>query len=401
MRPPHAPSRTLRRPAAAVTASVVALLAAGTALALPAAGCRSAYVAPEPETPPRLDGLPAGPGDRGDILRMSQAESTCRGSLTARTIVASVQAVEDVTAALSTACDVLLEDEDPLAWRVWCRSDALFRSGHYLRSSTEPFDCGGSEVPNAFACIGRILAQRILAPGFTDRVELVTVGHVDREPVALGGAFARDGCVDLQAEFRIRNRWAALDLEETPVDERFPTDEAREDARQEWNDRLAWCRAAYAAQEILDGVAGESSGSRGQVDLAVLGMGPQWLEERGVCPSTGAPTEQCVDARRVDILLRFVPTTRDVVSRCEPPPAAADDEAERALYCFEDCLGAQNVGQLGQTEVAAGGTPPLFAPGGGGLGPRWVVHRAAGPTSDPLHVDTVRDILGMGSPDPR
>jgi len=372
-----------------------AVVAAALATALAGSGCRSTYSAPEATPPPRLGGLPAGPGDSGDILRMTQAESSCRGSLTAETIVASVQAVEDVTTALSTACDVLLEDEDPLAWRVWCRSDALFRSGHYLRSSTEPFDCAGTEVPNAFACIGRILGQRILAPGFTDRVELVTVGHVDLQPVALGGAFARDGCVDLQAQFRIRNRWAALDLEETPVDERFPDDQAREDARQEWNDRLAWCRAAYAATEIMDGIADENARSRGQVDLAVLGMGPEWLSDRGVCPTTGAATEQCVDARRVDILLRFVPTTRDVVSRCDPPPAAREDESERALWCYEDCLGAQNVGQLGQTEVAAGGTPPLFAPGSGRLGNRWVLHRAAGPTSAPLHVGTVRDILGM------
>lgn len=382
----------MRRRAAPRLRRAVALAAGLAAFA----GCGHApYAAPAPGETPSLDGLPAGPEDPGDLLRVTQAEAACRSSLTGRTIVASVQAVEDVTSALAAACDVLLEDEDPLAWRVWCRSDALFESGHYLRADGGRFRCGGRDTANAFDCIGRILGERVIAPGYTDRVELVTVGHVDLQPVALGGAFAADGCVELQRRFGIRNPWQAIDPE--LLDERFPTDEAKEQARQEWNDRLAWCRAAHAAREISSGMESASPGARGDVDLAVVGMGPDWLSTKGVCPSTGAASTRCEDARRVDVLVRFVPATRDVVSRCEAGAGErAEDEVRRALWCWEDCIGSQNLGQTAQGDVAAGQTPPLFGTGGGDLGTRWVIHRAPGPTRDPLHADTVRRILGLG-----
>lgn len=363
-------------------------------LALPVvASCRTAYVAPPARTaatPTSL--LDRGAADPGDMNGVAIEEASCRTTLQSQTVVASLAAIDAVAEALGSVCTLAPVQDDPLLWRVWCRSDALFQSGHYLRSSTDPFDCRGAPTSSAFACAGKLLAERLIAPGYTDRVEVLSVGHVDRQRLATDAAFIGEPCAALQARFSVaqENRWsapAAPGAASTPAAPAASTDIAV------WNDRLAWCRAAYAAGEVLSGL-----GPTRAVDVGVVGAATSWLDARRACPDgrRGDAPGACTAARRVDVLVRFVPAARAAGRACEPSPAVAERSAQRALYCYEDCAVARDVGRVRQRYVVGRSSYALFAPTQAAAGEHWLVQRMPGATLAPVNVGALRAILQLG-----
>ena len=354
-------------------------------------GCRTVYVAPPgPASPPPVAPVSRGNGDEGDLAAIRELESVCRRTLEAQTVAASLVAIDALTETLGSVCSLEPVDDDPLLWRVWCRADALFQSGHYLRSSTAPSTCQGTETQSAFECAGRILASHLLVPGHAEGVEVVSVGHVDRQRLASGGAFVGAPCPELQQEFAVpaSARWAAPETGETPDD----------DALLVWNDRLSWCRAAYGASQTLRGLRAVAGSRRQRLDVAVVGAGTEWLEGVGRCPEgAGSGRGSCAAARRVDVLLRFEPAERLVEQRCAPPGEIRGDAAQ-VLYCYEDCAVVREVGRVRQRYLlTAGRTESLFGGEGRAPGGHWIIHRAQGATGSPVNVPALRRMLGIGS----
>ncbi len=362
-----------------------ALLAAALLLA----ACRTAYPAP----PPRAAAAAARPthsdaSDSGDVAAIEEREAACRRTLHGSAVAASLEAIDAVTEALGQFCSLEPVEDDPLLLRVYCRADALFQSGHYLRASADPFPCQGTPSQSAFECAGRILAARLLVPGHAQGVELVSIGHVDRQRIAGDSAFVRDPCVDLQHALGVpaAESWA-------PAETAAPADLAA------WNHRLAWCRAAYAATETLRGLRAVAGPIR-QLDASVVGAGTSWLDARRACPGgRGTSPGECTAARRVDVLVRIEPAERPIQSACHPPEAMRS-AAARALYCLEDCTIARDVGRVRQRFVPQRSAYVLFGDSSTPADPAWLIRRIPGSTPRPTNLTALRAILGLPPPPP-
>jgi len=348
-------------------------------------GCRTSYLAPPPEAPPAgLARTPRGGADPGDLEGIEAEESLCRRSLDAQTVAASLRAIDAATERLGGVCSIEPVGDDPLLWRVWCRSDALFRSGHYLRSSEEPFACGDEQAASAFECAGKILSRLLLEPGHASQVELVSVGHVDRQRISSEGEFVREPCTELQSLFEARGAEPWTAPEEPPEDVEV------------WNQRLAWCRAAFGASETLRGLRANASAQ--QIQIAVVGAGTRWLDARGECPhrDRGQRPGACPEARRLDVLMRFVPAVRSVERSCRAPTELRGGRAARALYCYEDCSVTRDMGRVRQ-QYSTGRRSGfvLFERSAAEPGAGWIIRRP-GPANAPnVNLGAVEAILEM------
>lgn len=313
-------------------------------------GCRVTYQAPPPRELPPVESTRRDRTDYGDAPAIRVAERQCLSGLSPRAVASAFRAVDEVAEALLDLCSIGIVDDDPMVWHVWCGSDALFDSGHYLPPDGRMVTCGqGGAADSAFECIGHILGRHLLSEEMSEHVEgveIVTVGSVDREPLAPGTEFLRENpCTNLQEELSLSpdQRWL-------PPEER-PTSEERAGI---WNRRLSWCRAAYSALEVRRGISGSV---RGRLELAAIGSGTDWLDHwRVEHEASGCPTSpevsgetratQCRDARRVDLFVRVRAREGSAgAGECEPPNGLPGAGSGQALYCFAECRARAAVGR--------------------------------------------------------
>lgn len=344
------------------------------------AGCRTTYVAPPARELVPVRHTAWAQEDHGDAPAIDQAESQCRSQLSPRAVASAFRAVDEVAEALLDLCTIGIVNDDPLVWHLWCGSDALFGSGHYLPPDGGGVTCEGRRATSAFECMGRIVSRHLLSSemeAHVQGVEIVSIGSVDRQPINMGGQFVRDPCVELQGELGLPagRRWPAL--EETDGGDAPP--------RAIWNRRLSWCRAAYSATQLHQGFSGDVSG---QIRLGAIGAGTDWLDhwrdeqearEGGRCPT---PVEvsgerqpgQCRDARRVDIFLRVRATEGQVHEEgCSTPSRLRGGESGRALYCYSDCSARAAVGRNPQGYRAPSSPSNLlFGQRGGSTDTEWI-----------------------------
>ncbi len=313
-------------------------------------GCRVAYQAPAPRELPPVEGTRRDRTDYGDAARIRVAEQQCLSGLSPRAVASAFRAVDEVADALLDLCSIGIVDDDPMVWHVWCGSDALFDSGHYLPPEGRSVLCGrGEPSGSAFECIGHILGRHLLSREMSEHVEgveIVTVGSVDREPLAPGTEFLQENpCTNLQREMG-----RSADQQWSPPEHR-PGHAERAGI---WNRRLSWCRAAYSALEVRRGISGSV---RSRLEIAAIGSGTDWLDhwreghEELRCPTSPdvsgehRPT-QCRDARRVDLFVRVRAREGSAgAGDCDPPSGLPGDRSGRALYCFAECRARAAVGR--------------------------------------------------------
>jgi len=356
-------------------------------------GCRVTYVAPPARELPPVRGTGHGADDHGDAPAIRTAEAECRSQLSPRAVASAFRAVDEVADALLDLCTIGIVDDDPLVWHVWCGSDALFDSGHYLPPEGRTVSCEGHRVGSAFECMGRIVGRHLLAPAMSEHVqgvEIVSIGSVDRQPINMVGQFVSDPCLDLQEELSVptARRWGAL-----AEGEGGATD------RSEWNRRLSWCRAAYSALQLRRGLGGEVSG---RVELAAIGSGTEWLDhwrdqsgDGRTCPTPAAVSGerlpgQCRDARRVDVWLRVRATEgRAREAGCDAPRLSG--ESAEALYCYADCSARAAVGRDPLRLRAPSSSPNLlFGRSSGRADVDWIVQSTG---RRPLNLSSIRSLL--------
>jgi hypothetical protein len=369
-------------------------LGAAILAALALAGCRSTYPAPAERTVPRVSPTRWGRTASGDTETIRAAERQCLAGLSPRAVSAAFRAVDEVADALSELCSIDIVGDDPLVWHVWCGSDATFRSGHYLAPSDGAVACDGAEADTAFECIGRILARHLLGSGMSEHVEgveIVSLGSVDRQRVAEESEFVAGPCEDLQEQLRLPEeaRWSAP--------EEPPDAEARASL---WNRRLSWCRAAFSARELREGMASRIGG---QYELAAIGAGTDWLDHWRATHRTPCPTSprvsgergrgQCRDARRVDLFVRVkAEQGSEAVEACEPPSDLAGGESGRALYCYADCQARAAIGRNPQGFSAPRAPEDLLFGESSRRAPEgWIGARSAG--GAPVNTASVRQLL--------
>jgi len=363
-------------------------------LAVLLAGCRATYPAPAERTVPRVSPTQWGRTASGDTRAIRAAERQCLAELSPRAVSAAFQAVDEVADALSELCSIRIVDDDPLVWHVWCGSDATFRSGHYLAPSDGAVACDGSEADTAFECIGRILARHLLGRGMdqhVEGVEIVSIGSVDRQRVAEQSEFLTAPCEDLQAQMALGEgeRWAP------------PEEPPDADARAtEWNRRLSWCRAAFSARELREGMARSIGGS---YELAAIGAGTDWLNHWRRTHRTRCPTSprqsgergrgQCRDARRVDLFVRVkAEQGTEAVEDCEPPSGLTGGESGEALYCYADCQARAAIGRNPQGFSAPRAPADLLFGASSREAPEgWIGERSSDGT--PVNTASVRQLL--------
>lgn len=356
------------------------------------AGCRETYPAPEGRTVAALSPSRWGRTDTGDLETIRRAEQTCLAGLSPRAVSAAFQAVDEVADALTNLCSIQIVDDDPLVWHVWCGSDALFQSGHYLPPPDNQVACDGGTASTAFECIGRILARHLLDRSmsqYVEGVEIVSVGSVDRQRLAPDSQFLQEPCPDLQRALGLSadRQWSAP---ESP-----PTDEERSGV---WNQRLSWCRAASSARELQRGM---SSQIGSQYALAAIGAGSDWLDQRRACPTPPRVSGergrgQCRDARRVDLFIRVrAEQGTQAAATCQSPPDLPGGASAQALYCLSDCQARAAVGRNTEGYQAPRSAPDLlFGPTSAEAPPQWIVDRGTG--GEPVNTASVRQLL-LGS----
>jgi hypothetical protein len=327
--------------------------------------------------------------DTGDIASIRRAEQTCLAGLSPRAVSAAFQAVDEVAEALTNLCSIQIVGDDPLVWHVWCGSDALFQSGHYLAPPDGQVACDGGNASTAFECIGRILARHLLDRSmsqYVQGVEIVSVGSVDEQRLAPDSQFLQEPCTDLQSELGLAEdqRWT--------VPETAPSDEERAGV---WNRRLSWCRAAFSARELERGMQ-ERMASR--FELAAIGAGSDWLDHRGRCPTTPRQSGergrgQCRDARRVDLFIRVrAEQGTRAAETCEPPSDVPGGESGRALYCYADCQARAAVGRNPEGYQAPHSAPDLLFGQSRAPAPEtWIATRDVG--QRPVNAASVRQLL--------
>jgi hypothetical protein len=347
-------------------------------------GCRAPYPAPQGRTLPSLSSTRWARSDSGDRPAIERAEQACLSGLSPRAVSVAFQAVDEVAQALVNLCSIELVGDDPLLWHVWCGSDALFDSGHYLALGDRSVACDGSTARNAFECIGRILSRHLLTPSMREHVqgvEIVSIGSVDRQRLSTSSAFLTEPCTELQGELGLGagTRWS---VPETP-----PSEDER--ARL-WNQRLSWCRAAFSARELRSGMSAQSGAT---FTLGAVGAGSDWLDSRGRCPTREGRPEQCSDARRVDLFVRVgARQGTGAPQRCQAPAQVTGGESGRALYCYADCQAraatGRNVEGYQAPRSAADllfGAPRSATPEG------WIVDRSTSGTN--VSTGSVRDLF--------
>jgi hypothetical protein len=361
--------------------------------ALLAIGCRTTYPAPEGRTVPTLGASAWGRNDPGDTASIRRAEQACLSGLSPRAVSAAFQAVDAVADAVVDLCSIGIVDDDPLVWHVWCGSDALFTSGHYLAPPDASVHCEGGNTHTAFECIGRILARHLLSRtmGQTiEGVEIVSIGSVDRQRVSSAGAFLREPCPDLQRELRL-----AESLRWTPP-ARPPSEDERTGV---WNRRLSWCRAASSARELQRGMAQNISSN---YELAAIGAGTDWLDHwrrthRTPCPTAESAAERrsgtCTDARRVDLFIRVrAEQGSQAQEPCHTPPNLPGGESGEALYCYADCQARAAIGRNPQGYQAPHSAADLLFGQSRSAPPEgWVVDRSA--SGAPVNSGSIRQLL--------
>lgn len=353
-------------------------------LAIAAGGCRSTYPVPPPRDAARLSPTSWGRTDSGGRAVIRRAEQQCMAGLSPRAVSAAFQAVDQVADALVDLCSIEIVDDDPLVWHVWCGSDATFRSGHYLAPADGSVPCEGDNASTAFECIGRILATHLLSREMSRHVqgvEIVSIGSVDQQRLAVESEFMTDPCADLQAELGLPSaaRWSAP---ETP-----PSDEERAGV---WNERLSWCRAAFSGRELRRGMA-RSVGAH--YELAAIGGGSDWLRNyrsthRAACPTSPQASGerargQCRDARRVDLFVRVnAEQGTQAAEACSPPSSVPGGESGAALYCYSDCQARAAIGR-NQEGYQAPRAPAdlLFGASRGDTPEGWIVSTGGRPVS--------------------
>ncbi len=364
------------------------------ALALLVAGCRATYPAPEARTVRPLRSSNWGRADTGDVSSIQRAERACMAGLSPRAVSAAFQAVDEVAEALVDLCSIEIVGDDPLVWHVWCGSDALFTSGHYLAPADGSVACDGGTARTAFECIGRILARHVLDRAMSQHVEgveIVSLGSVDRQRLAPDSQFLAEPCPDLQRELGLAEgaQWSAP--------ESAPSDEERAGV---WNRRLSWCRAAFSAREMQRGM---SSRVGGDYELAAIGAGTDWLDHwrqarRTPCPTSPAASGergrgQCRDARRVDLFIRVrAREGTQAAEACRPPSGVPGGPSGEALYCYADCQARAAVGRNSQGFSAPSSAPDLlFGTSRASTPEGWIGERGAG--GAPVNTDSVRELL--------
>lgn len=331
-------------------------------------GCRAATyrLAPRPASEP-LRPAPAVSADAQpsmDALRT--LETSCRQRLRAETMRASLATMDRVRLALGSVCGLEYVSGDPLHWRLHCGTDDFFSVGHYGLSAAPdrngvptvaPCEALGRAVPSLrgvpvhrWVCAGAVLqellasaqrAQGGSAPG--GRIELAVLGHSDTVPFREGGQW--DTCPSLRTTlgFTPSEPWAPLGERATLAD------------RSRANDQLSWCRAAQVGRSLRCGLALVTHGNQrfgadpcaslrpeelGGVGAAsrtsVVGAGSTWVSAQpaGTCSADASNLPgACPEARRVDVFVRFVPSSDLIDAPC---PRPASDPAG-ALYCLQQC----------------------------------------------------------------
>lgn len=359
-------------------------LALAVGLALLALGCRAPYPAPEGRTLPSVGSSRWGRTDSGDRPAIQRAEQACLAGLSPRAVSVAFQAVDEVAQALVDLCSIELVGEDPLVWHVWCGSDALFQSGHYLARADRPVPCDGGTSRTAFECIGRIVARHLLPPSMREHVEgveIVSLGSVDRERVGQESAFLGEPCTDLQRELGLASglQWS--------VPEAPPGDQER---AQVWNRRLSWCRAAFSARELQRGMAGQIAG---QFTLAAIGAGVDWLDHHRRCPSREPRPGQCQEARRVDLYIRVgARQASGGPQRCQAPASVTGGDSGRALYCYADCQARAATGRNVEGYQPPRSAPDILFGASRSAAPEgWIVDRSSG--GGPVNTASVRQLF--------
>jgi len=384
------PGSSMRRALGAVIAGLLVAAVAACQHAGP-------YPAPPPRSVPPLDGPVLEGEDGGDAARMRSLEAACRARLSGRSAAASIAALDRVHEVLGSSCDLETVDHDPLHWRLRCRSDALFKSGQYALSA-RPTRCAelGKRKVSSWRCVGAVLAGLLdpKQPSSLLRMDAAVLGHVDMRP--LRPESDSHVCTELQRGlgYAPEPAWSAVPAEAT------------EEERLYANNQLAWCRAASVADALRGGMRGDTKAKDAApeedglpLSLAVLGVGTSWLGSQpgGACPSTGkSPSEEkdCVDARRVDLLLRFTPRSEATTSSCD----VEGSDARTALHCLQQCLESEAVGQLEASDAPPERTP-LFVerptPAAAGLPAGWYLKELSAGAGRTLDVARVCAALGI------
>ncbi len=343
------------------------------------------------------------------LERVRTLEAACRIARRVQTQGAAARTMDRVRMVLGSLCDVETVGGDPLHWQVRCQANALFDLGAYqLRTgpeATPPCPALRGAAVDRWTCAGALLHEFVSAAG---RVEVATVGHVDRVPLAAESRL--DGCPGLRTALGVAptQPWYAY-APGAPA--------ASEAERLRGNAQLAWCRAAQTARSVRCGMtlAGRPAApgpatTCDAVDPAtlfppeareattVLGAGTAWMDAQPPTACVPGPPVRgvtlpgdCPAARRVDVFVRLVPHTDPQETAC--PDAARD--ASGALSCWQGCLEHAAIDVQGErpTEV------PLVAPCGPAtaLPPDWI--RAPDPVPGPgcrsADLSTIRSTLGL------
>ena len=265
--------------------------------------------------------------DNGDTGAIAALEERCRMRLRGDTADASLEALDRMRQLLGESCELRTVENDPLHFRLRCRSDALFASGSF-ELSRRRVRC--KEAPSGQAttwdCLGAI-ARKLLADEAIERLAVAVVGHVDLQPLNVTSEAHLCKSVQTSLDYKPPHPWRPV-----PAG-------AAEEARLYANDQLAFCRAGAVALEIVRGLG--QRGAKQATDLAVLGAGATWLRSQPKGCPTRSPERQegvCAAARRGDVLLGFSPKLHSEVSRCQA------DAAHNALTCLQDCREQAAVG---------------------------------------------------------
>ncbi len=349
--------------------------------------CRSAYPAPTPSTLTATQTPAPHHANPGDLTMIHAMERRCRTRLERDTAEASLSALDRVHEVLGSSCDVSTVDRDPLHWVLHCRSDALFASGQYQLADKTLVACrelGGARV-SPWQCVGAVFHALFAGSAAIEGLGAAVIGHVDMQPLNAGSQ--SHVCTELMQ---------ALDYTPSVPWEAVAAG-ASDEARQYANEQLAFCRAASVGDELRKGVTKKGPvGS--QVELAVVGAGSSWLRSRpeGVCPAHGKSWQErsdCLDARRVDLLVRFTPKAERTQSSCN----ADRGDPAGALYCLEQCVEEAAVGSKtgsGLTTAAV----PLFTPrrDSTAIPAGFYMHQLGGGSDRGLDLGLVCDTLGIG-----
>lgn len=349
--------------------------------------CRSSYPAPSPRTLAPSNPLQTADRNRGDTEALHAMERQCRARLEHDTASASLTALDRVHEVLGSSCDVSTVDRDPLHWVLHCRSDALFDSGEYALADKSKVACrelGNAQV-NQWQCVGAVFQDLFARGGAIESLSAAVIGHVDMQPLNPGSS--SHVCTELMTTLGYERTvpWTAVAA--------GATDEERQYA----NQQLAFCRAASVGDQLRQGMTRKAAPGATS-ELAVVGAGSSWLRSRvdGKCPTHGKSWQErsdCMDARRVDLLVRFTPKAE----RTQAPCDADRNDPSGALYCLEQCLESAAVGShagSGMTTAAV----PLFVPAHGAptsLPSGFYLHRIGAQADRRLDLSLVCDTLGI------